>query len=271
MKNTLADLVKHIAARRKALLSEYSEYDLHQLRVSVRRLRSLLRFEEQPQAWQLRREWGYLISHTNAARDWDTLAARMEDLPDEQQPVGLLSAVERQREEVLKEVLESLHDRRWEKVRKQTEAYLEHSVEQNHEPPGPEQILAEASGSVDAAWERARNRADARSWHKLRIAVKDLRYSLDAMGGTSVNEPIELCKLLQQELGTWHDSIIHRDLLKVIERELRHEEHAARTALSALENELFDEGMRCLKEARHMMGARAKLLERPKTPAAMRT
>ena len=91
------------------------------------------------------------------------------------------------------------------------------------------------------------------------------------MGGTSVNEPIELCKLLQQELGTWHDSIIHRDLLKVIERELRHEEHAARTALSALENELFDEGMRCLKEARHMMGARAKLLERPKTPAAMRT
>jgi CHAD domain-containing protein len=262
VKDTLADLVKHIAARRKALLKEYSEYDLHQLRVTVRRLRTFLRFEEQPQAWQLRREWGYLISHTNPARDWDTLAARIEDLPDEQQPVGLLSAVERHREAVLKDVILFLHDKKWDKTRNDTEAYLDLSIDKGREPTAPEQILDEASARVNAAWERARARADARSWHKLRIAVKDLRYSLDTVAQGTVKEPIELCKLLQKELGTWHDSIIHRDLLKIVERELAQEERSARAALVDLETELFDEGMKCLKEARHMMGARAKLLER---------
>jgi CHAD domain-containing protein len=262
VKNTLADLVKHIAARRKALLNEYSEYDLHQLRVTVRRLRTLLRFEEQPQAWQLRREWGYLISHTNPARDWDTLAARIEELPDEQQPVSLMSAVERHRQSVLKDVLFSLRDKKWDSTRRRTMDYVKESVEGDRAPPTPEHILDEASGRVNEAWERARTRADARSWHKLRIAVKDLRYSLDTVGQGAVREPIELCKLLQKELGNWHDTIVHRDLLKVIERELGQEEKAALAALAELETGMFDEGIQCLKEARHMMGARAKLLER---------
>lgn len=271
MKETLADLAKQIADRRKALLNEYSEYDLHQLRVTVRRLRTFLRFEEQPAAWQLRRDWGYLISQTNPARDWDTLAARIEELPEEQQPVGLVSAVERHREQVLKEVALSLRDKKWDTARRETRTYTEQSIEDDRQLPSPESVLAEASARVNHAWERARNRADARSWHKLRIAIKDLRYSLDTLGHGSVREPVELCKLLQQELGKWHDSIVHRDLLKLVERELRPEEKAARIAVEQLETELFDEGMKCLKEARHMMGARAKLLERPSTPASMRT
>lgn len=262
MKNTLEGLVKQIAARRKALLKEYSEYDLHQLRVAVRRLRSLLRFEEQPQAWQLRREWGYLISHTNPARDWDTLASRIDELPEDQQPVGLMSAVERHRNECWQQVLDSLRDDSWEATRKRTEAYLDEAIDGSREPPEPEQVIADASARVNHAWERAREHADARSWHKLRIAIKDLRYSLDSLQGGSVREPIELCKLLQQELGTWHDSIVHRDLLKQLDRELGSQERAAREAIAGLDTDLFAEGMKCLREARHMMGARSKLLER---------
>ena len=67
MRKTQVELLETIKSRRTALSLEYDEYALHQLRVAVRRLRSLLRFEEAPEAWQLRREWGYLISQTNPA------------------------------------------------------------------------------------------------------------------------------------------------------------------------------------------------------------
>jgi CHAD domain-containing protein len=270
VKSTLTELVKQITARRQALLREYSEYDLHQLRVSVRRLRGLLRFEEQPQAWQLRREWGYLISHTNPARDWDTLAARIDELPEDQQPVALMSAVDRHRKECWKLVLESLRSDGWDETRKRTETYLAEAIDGSREPPEPEQVVADASARVNHAWERARERADARSWHKLRIAIKDLRYSLDTVTRGSVREPVELCKLLQKELGTWHDSIVHRDLLKQLEREIGSGERAAREAINNLDTDLFAEGMKCLREARHMMGARSKLLERPESRGTRR-
>ena len=68
--------------------------------------------------------------------------------------------------------------------------------------------------------------------------MKDLRYSLDTVGEGNIREPIELCKLLQKELGNWHDTIVHRDLLKVIERELGHTEQAALAAVADLETEL---------------------------------
>ena len=228
----------------------------------MRRLRGLLRFEEQPVAWQLRREWGYLVSHTNPARDWDTLAERLEELPDEEQPVGLVAAVQRQREKVWKSVLRSLRLPQWEETRERTLAYLDQAVEPEREPLDPERVIQEASDRVNSAWERARERGDNRSWHKLRVAIKDLRYSLDTLSQTSVAEPIALCKLLQDELGKWHDSIVHRELLQTISGELAADETAARAAAAELDTDLFAQGVKCLKEARHIMAARAQLLDR---------
>ena len=262
MKNDLAELVNTIGARRNALLQDYSEYDLHQLRVAVRRVRTLLRFEAQPEAWQLRREWGFLVSHTNPARDWDTLAERLDDLPEEEQPVGLVAAVQRQRDKVWKEVLVTLRDSQWETTHARMRAYLDRATDPEHDPVDGEQMISDASDRVNQAWERARERGDNHSWHKLRIAIKDLRYSLDTLSQASVDEPVELCKQLQDRLGIWHDSIIHRELLQVVDRELGPDEKSARDAAAELDTDLFAEGLKSLKEARHTMAARAQLLER---------
>ncbi len=262
MKEALGKLLVQIQARREALLAEYSEYDLHQLRVSVRRLRGLLRFEAHPDAWQLRREWGFLASQTNPARDWDTLAARIEDLPEDQQPVGLLSAVERHRDRIWKQVLTALRDPQWEQTGRSMGAYIDSYVEDQRPPVEQEAAIREASLRVSQAWEYLSSHDEPRAWHKLRIAIKDLRYSLDSLSQTEVDEPIELCKRLQDLLGTWHDSVIHRQLLDLVDKDLANDEKAAKEVLAELHTDLFAEGMKSLKETRHVMAARQQLLER---------
>ncbi|MEE4193324.1 MAG: CHAD domain-containing protein [Halieaceae bacterium] len=262
MKDTLAQLQDQIAARRGALLQEYSEYDLHQLRVAVRRLRGLLRFEAHPDAWQLRKEWGFLISQTNPARDWDTLFARIEELPEDQQPVGLLSAVERHQQKVWNDVISALRNAQWEATARRQQAYTESHIEAERAPLEKEKSIGEASMRVNLAWDYAEKHDEPRAWHKLRIAIKDLRYSLDSLSQTEVDEPIELCKRLQDLLGSWHDSIIHRDLLKRVDADLAQDEKAAKDAVAELDTDLFAEGMKALKETRHVMAARQQLLER---------
>ncbi len=262
MKDTLAQLQDQIAARRSALLEEYSEYDLHQLRVAVRRLRGQLRFEPHPDAWQLRKEWGFLISQTNPARDWDTLFARIEELPEDQQPVGLISAVERHQQTVWDGVISSLRDAQWQTTARRQQAYIDNHVEETRAPLEQKKSIQEAGMRVNMAWNYAEKNDEPRAWHKLRIAIKDLRYSLDSLSQTEVDEPIELSKRLQDLLGTWHDSIIHRGLLKLVDADLAPDEKAAKAAVKGLDTDLFAEGMKALKETRHVMAARRQLLER---------
>jgi CHAD domain-containing protein len=63
---------------------------------------------------------------------------------------------------------------------------------------------------------------DERSWHKFRIAVKDVRYVADA-GGTDpatderLAEVIEACKSLQALLGNWHDAVVQLRMLDEVE------------------------------------------------------
>ncbi len=65
-------VTKELKSRRKVLLSRYSDEDLHQLRVNIRKLRALLKHCPEPGAAKFRKKWGRLAQATNAARDWDT-------------------------------------------------------------------------------------------------------------------------------------------------------------------------------------------------------
>ena len=75
------------------------------------------------------------------------------------------------------------------------------------------------AGSALRASRRALAWEDETSWHKLRIAIKNLRYTLDqACPDQEKQTPEEtalrlLCKRLQTELGDWHDTVVHRGLL----------------------------------------------------------
>lgn len=261
MKRSMQDLLKHIKNRRSTLLEQgYDEYQLHQLRIDVRRLRGLLRFEDAHEAWQLRREWAYLISHTNGMRDWDTLAARVDDLPENERPVGLVDTVTATRERIWKKVRMALKGDGWEDTGQRTKKFLKRRVIDENAPPDAETSLAEANARLGRAWARAQEHDSNRAWHKLRIAVKDLRYNLDTLGEDSSDQRIGLCKELQEQLGTWHDSIIHRDLLEDINRELGKDEISAKQGVTRLQEQLAREGTQCLEKARHILTDRGSLL-----------
>ena len=59
---------------------------------------------------------------------------------------------------------------------------------------------------------------DDKHWHKLRLAIKELRYTLDNVPVGSQDAPkpklIKHCKRLQDALGTWHDTVVHVRMVK---------------------------------------------------------
>jgi CHAD domain-containing protein len=60
---------------------------------------------------------------------------------------------------------------------------------------------------------------DDTSWHKFRIAVKEVRYTAEReLPGTAaesrVAEVVEICKSFQSLLGGWHDCVVQAQLLE---------------------------------------------------------
>ena len=261
MKRTLEELLQQIKARRAKLLEEdYDEYQLHQLRVTTRRLRGLFRFEDNPDAWQLRREWGYLISHTNRLRDLDTLATRLEQVPEAMRPISLVDTLSSVRSREWQLTRKSLKNDGWAESQQRTRDYLEHQLGDQDKEPDATTTIHEATGRLNRAWRRAREQNDKRAWHKLRIAVKDLRYSLDAFTEDAADPRIAICKELQEELGDWHDAVIHGSLLEELDRELGRDETAAREGVARLQEDLRLEGEACLKKAHYVLTARGSQL-----------
>ena len=245
----MLELLKQIEVLRAALLEDYEEDELHQLRVRVRRLRGQLRFEGSPEALGLRWAWGSLISHTNGMRDWDTLAARVNALPENELPVGLANPLTDTRQRIWKKTRRSLESRDWENSVRRTRAFLQHRAAVEHEATDTEARIEEAGARLRRAWTRAQKHDNSKAWHKLRIAVKDLRYSLDMLGEDSTDQRIDICKELQTQLGTWHDSIVHRRLLEEIGEQLGENETVARQGVKRLRKLLKREGKQCLQWA----------------------
>ncbi len=67
-------LTRRLKKQRRGLLERYDEEDLHQLRITLRRMRGRLEGTGDEQLCQLRKDLGALADTTNPARDWDTLA-----------------------------------------------------------------------------------------------------------------------------------------------------------------------------------------------------
>ena len=58
---------------------------------------------------------------------------------------------------------------------------------------------------------------------------------------------VALCEQLQDDLGAWHDTVVHRELIRALPGgELQ---DGAADARSALEQELLEEGQSCLQRA----------------------
>ena len=214
MKNLERKLIK----RRDALLRRYDEEDLHQLRITLRRMRSRLKQHSGGKVLNLRRDLGLLAETTNAARDWDTLIVRARKILPEEQFEHLLPRLEQYQQAARQRVLVMLESREWMSAIKRWRQFLD---EQRREQSGVnedrEVDLSKILKHVSRARLKALSRDDEKRWHKLRIAIKELRYALDAtpkkVRTKQVTDIIGLCKALQEDLGDWHDTVVHGQLL----------------------------------------------------------
>ena len=239
-----------------SLLAGYSEEDLHQLRVTLRRVRSALR--ETPvgnpasNKRDLRRELGTLARATNSARDWDTLVASARAQLEPQQLHALLPLLEERREPARAQVYRMLHSPQWLTSLKalDCELALTHSETVSQAiAAGQLQIKLQ---NTAAAGRKAMARDDDKSWHKLRIAIKELRYTLDTLpqgpADSATARLLDECKSLQTLLGDWHDTVVHRHLLdELADPTSLYAATPASDAASALQHALAIHGQRFLE------------------------
>jgi CHAD domain-containing protein len=217
----LTDKVKKISRRlkvmRRTLLLSYEDEALHQLRVGLRRIRSLLQLQPGGKARRLRRDLGALADATGAARDWDTLAIYARNRLSPDQFSQLHPRLDARRAVAHRQVERMLRSKKWSTTTKRWKKYARQTKFASSSPSYTGGGLSQAIYRASSAGHRALSRDDDRIWHKLRIAIKELRYELE---NTTKNkrrpeaaETLVVCERLQDDLGDWHDTVVHRRLL----------------------------------------------------------
>jgi len=251
MKFKLAKSAKLLKQQRRALLATYDEEELHQLRVTLRRIRSALESIPTPKARRLRRDLGRLAHATNAARDWDTLVACARSELTTSQLGVLEPGLCARRSAARDEVYQLLGSRRWKTVVRRWKKYSKKADFEGQgragTGPGLEKIVKRSNRAI----RRALAKDDDKHWHQLRIAIKRLRYTLETMPeisqGSRAGQTVALCKRLQTELGDWHDTVVHQRLLDEFVDRAGHEAGSeADEALSQLLDTLALRRRRCL-------------------------
>jgi CHAD domain-containing protein len=252
-----------LEALRSALLAGYSDEGLHQLRVTLRRMRSFLRGRPGGKARDLRQQLGALACATNSARDWDTLAAGAGGLLRPEQHRALQALLQDCRETAHAQVYRMLHSHQWLATLRGWQAFVQATgVEPDSRDIAPGDLGNKLQRAA-AAGHKALARDDDRSWHKLRIAIKELRYHLDTFNlDTLAHRPrhpvtaglLDECKTLQALLGDWHDTVIHRQLLDGLAGQgLLEPATPAGKAATAMLQALVAKGRQSLEQVRHRL------------------
>jgi CHAD domain-containing protein len=209
-------LLLRLQVKRGLLLRHYDDEALHQLRVAIRRLRSRLRHVDSSEARALCHDLGELAHVTNAARDWDTLLRRARDSLKPKAFRRLQPWLQDNRLASHLPVLEMLRSSEWSDTIQKLDAWIERDTSRSDGQAGEK--IACAKHDVRRAWEKLEAEDDRKQWHKLRIAIKELRYALDSVPQAAEEPPdakaLQHCKRLQQMLGAWHDTVVHLQMVR---------------------------------------------------------
>lgn len=237
MYKDLRRLTKEIQQAARDLRHGYDSARLYELRVAIRRVRSLLKHRGSKRARRLRRTWGGLAAATNRARDWDVFLATSEQL--------LGPAELEEFRHLIGTPLQSSHDAvtrmlacsPWHAHQEEWKRFLQrarkHDGKHHGAAAAPAAALEAAVARGGVALATALKVDDDAAWHKFRIAVKEVRYTAERephpagepiAGGTAA--VIDSCKALQSLLGGWHDCVVQLQLLEhlghsVLAEELR--------------------------------------------------
>ena len=226
MQQRLTELTAAVEQAATSLRGGYQAEELYALRVGMRRIRSLLKPLDSTRSRQFRKAWGGFATVTNRARDWDVfLLAAREMLP----ATGFASFETRHRRHVdscHEAVTELLESAPWHRHLQQWRQYLERPGHADGEFMAPGSLESALSGARTAL-AAALASGDDHDWHKLRIAVKEVRYQAESgVGGAPANpeqaELIEQCKPLQSMLGSWHDCVVQLQILDELESAAEH-------------------------------------------------
>ena len=204
----------------------------------------------------MRRDWAKLVDQTNEARDWDTLVIYLEQHLAAEVVARHCTLLTMRQAQAQQQVLDTLRARLWSSTSSRWNDYLRCTGADNETALPWHDIIATARVRAREAWENASEMDDKRSWHRLRIAIKDLRYSLDTLAPDSpgTQATINLCKELQTLLGDWHDTVVHRQLLEQLAsgEAILAEKEAAQVLLSVLPD-LQTRGSDCLERVRQLL------------------
>jgi CHAD domain-containing protein len=211
-------LLRRLDREYENLSNMYSEESLHTFRVNLRRVRSLLRNDTSRKVRKLRCQLGKLSRTTNQARDWDTLASRAIVTLSPQALAHLQSILEARQAESRLPAFTMLRSKRWPHVR--------HSLKKIIKAQGgalavdlcSDAELCRARRRVNRAWHAVQADGTDRTRHKLRIAIKDLRYRMQVLPAChqtpAIANALKLSKRVQESLGVWHDAVVHAKLLQ---------------------------------------------------------
>lgn len=268
MTSGISKITRELKTRRTLLLERYDNEDLHQLRINMRRLRGTLKGNSRPLARKVRREWGMMAQCTNAARDWDTLAAYADEFLSPTARLQLQPLIARHCTIAHDKVLAMLKSKEWDHALKHWKKLADRHGE-NLFLAGADIPEASKNGArARRASLRALTRDDEASWHKFRIAIKDLRYILDNQDLTEkrareqAKPTIKLCRRLQKSLGDWHDHVVHRTLLAQLADNLPaggDDDSAA--ALRSLQTTNRNRGSHSLQKVKKLLYSKGHLLE----------
>jgi len=225
----------HLLHNEAAALEKQPE-GVHQMRVAVRRMRSAISsFKKLLPAADRRwisSELGWLVDVLGSARNLDVFAIELlqpawEALSDEAGIADLAAALDEARWAAYDRVAQAIHSERHaaEMLR------LSHWFEARAWRKGPAEAAALLTAPIgdiaprllDRRWRNLRKRGKgfrrltARQRHKLRIAAKKLRYTIELLGSLFDHDELHAfvtrLKRLQDELGYANDLHVAHDLL----------------------------------------------------------
>mgnify|MGYP001824449323 FL=1 len=262
MKADLKNLTKTLKASRKALLADYDPEDLHALRVAIRRIRTHLDALADKHSDKQRERWAKIVSRTNSARDWDVFWSDLENVLTDEEFDSIEPVLRERRDKARARVLALLDSRDWSNTMAWWRRYLDETKgHKRREQPGLS--IGRIEHRLGKASRKARIRGEDRDWHKLRIAAKELRYTLDERlqsGGGQLEHRIAWCAQLQDSLGNWHDCVVERGLLEELRHELsRVSRQPGLSVIAMLLNRVDARQQACLDEARALLASGKEL------------
>lgn len=218
MHQTMLELTGNVDRAACRLKTEYLPNELYAFRTNSRRIRSILKHIDSHRSRGYRKTWGGFAAVTNDARDWDVFLETSEELltSEEFNQFRQLNREQIQHShDACVEMLKTMH---WRRHLEEWVHYLEGAEEEIPEAREQTAALDQALANAQTVLEKAMLINDDHTWHKFRIAVKEVRYVADASRGNPETEQylaklITSCKQLQSLLGDWHDTVVQLNML----------------------------------------------------------